>query len=161
MSRRADLEPPKTHRSPRRSSDRGLVLAIGAIAIGLAGCGGGAEREPQPAVSSEQRSVLDTVDRLSEASRRGDGREICQRIFTRRLAESVSTSAKSTCTRAVRRSLPPRESSFAAGRDIRVDGDRAQANVVEPNGEVSRLYLVRQAGDWRIDRVEPAPRRGR
>ncbi len=44
------------------------VLAFAVAALGA--CGGGSEKKPSPAVSAQQRGVLDTVDRLQVASRR-------------------------------------------------------------------------------------------
>ena len=45
------------------------------------------------------------------------------------------------------------DAEISVGRDIKVTGDHAIALVREQNGNVSKLSLVRQSAQWRIDRV--------
>lgn len=129
-----------------------LVLTI---ASAFAGCGGDEKADRAPAVSTEQRGVLETVAELQTASRRGDGGRICSQIFTRRLSQSVAAASDTSCAQEVRRDLFSPDTSLSVGRDIRLRGDRAAATVTEGNGKVSVLELRRQAGEWRIDRVRP------
>lgn len=99
--------------------------------------------------------MIDTIDDLQAASRRGDGDRICGEIFTKRLAERVASAADTSCAREARRNLFSPDTSIAIGRDIRVEGDRATVDVTEQDGKVSELSLVKQAGDWRIDSLKP------
>ena len=48
------------------------------------------------------------------------------------------------------------DAEISVGRDIKVTGDRGTAVVREQNGNVSKLSLVRQSAQWRIDGVTPA-----
>lgn len=140
-------------RSPRVSL---IVLALGAA---LTGCGGSdtsstTTATAPPAASSEQRGILDTVDALQAASRKGDSRTICRTLFTRSLVRSIEKAAKGSCARAVRKSFSPGE-SISVSRDVQVTGDRGSAMIREQNGNVSTLYFVKQADRWQIDRVQP------
>ena len=131
------------------------VLAFAVAALGA--CGGGSEKKPSPAVSAQQRGVLDTVDRLQVASRRGDGEQICTEIFTTELARSVEAKSKTSCAKEVKQKLFSPQAELALGRDVRFSGDRAVATVMEQTGKVSTLNLVKQGGAWRIDGVKPGP----
>jgi hypothetical protein len=132
-----------------------IVLALGTTLTGCGGSGGGsATTSTAPAPSSEQRAILETVDALQTASRKGDGRTICRTLFTRSLVRSIEKAAKGSCAREVRKSFSPGE-SISVSRNIRVTGDRASTIIREQNGNVSALYFVRQGTSWRIDRVQP------
>jgi hypothetical protein len=128
-------------------------------ALALAGCGGQDEPSAAPdakaPVQSDQRAILDTIDALQSAGRRGDGRTICERLFTVRLARSVQAAAKRSCAEEVRGSLGSPSEAISVRRDIRIAKGTASATISEQNGAVSTLHLVEQAGRWRIDRVLP------
>ncbi|MBA3370217.1 MAG: hypothetical protein H0T96_02000 [Thermoleophilaceae bacterium] len=128
-----------------------------AIAATLGACGSGSEKKAPPAVSAQQRGVLDTVDSLQAASRRGDGQQICTEIFTTRLARSIEAASKTTCAKEVKEKLFSRQAELALGRDVQFKGGRAVATVREQTGKISTLMLVQQAGAWRIDAVKPGP----
>lgn len=136
-----------------------LNCAILAAAVVLAGCGGAdkpsAGSQATPGVSGDQRGVLETVDALQTASRKGDGKTICSQIFTRALAASVEKAAKRSCPQEVRQRLFDPNAEISVGRDIHVKGSAATTVIREQNGHVSKLYLVKQGGRWRIDRVVP------
>ena len=132
-----------------------LILAL----AGLAGCGGsddsGAGSAPTKTVQTAERGVLDTIDALQTASRKGDGHAICQKVFTRKLAHSIRASAKRSCAAEVRERLFVPEQSIAVERGIRVTGITASAVIREQNNNLSTLHLLKRAGRWRIDRVTP------
>ena len=136
------------------------LLAL-TLAATLAGCGGDTGSKSPPALQPQQASVIATIDRLQAAARRGEGERICAQIFTRRLAESIEGAARGSCARTIGRSLFSPNMTLTVGRSIRLDGNRAVANVSEQDGTVSTLSLVEQGGDWRIDSVTPAHRGGR
>ena len=143
---------------------RSLMLAFFALTVGatLGGCGGDSQKKPPPpAITAQQRGVLETVDSLQTASRRGDGERICREIFTPKLAASVKAAARTSCAQEVRANLFSPQTSLTVGRDIRAGGTRAAARVVDQNGKVSTLFLVQEAGKWRIDRVKPGGPVGR
>jgi hypothetical protein len=133
-------------------------LAVFLAAITLTGCGGsdkGSAAKPKtPAtVSGDQRSILGTVDALQTASRKGDARSICADIFTAQLVHSIATAAKRSCVKEVTRTLVSPDAEISLGRDIQVTGARATATIRERNSNVSKLFLLKQDGRWRIDRV--------
>ena len=140
-----------------------LVVAMLTVAFAAtAGACGGSDAKnkattpkPATAASSGQRSVVATIDELQQAAQQGNARKICGEIFTRKLARSIRAAAKRSCAVEVReRLLTPRE-RISVGRDIRVSGDHATAVIREQNGNTSTLFLVKQGGRWKIERLRP------
>lgn len=137
---------------------RGLAVVTAVAA--LAGCGSSdkaspAAPKPAPAISGSARGVLATVDALQTASRKGDGRAVCVDLFTPQLVKSVEAAAKRSCAKEVRKRMFAPDAEISVGRDIKVTGDRGTAVVREQNGNISKLSLVRQSAQWRIDGVTP------
>ena len=137
---------------------RGLAVVTAVAAF--AGCGSSeksapAAPKPSQAITGSERGILATVDALQSASRKGDGRAVCVDLFTPQLAKSVETSAKQSCAKEVRKRMFAPDAEISVGRDIKVTGARASAVVREQNGNISRLSLVRQSTQWRIDGVIP------
>jgi hypothetical protein len=94
---------------------------------------------------------------LQAASRDGDGDRICNQIFTPKLADSVTSAAKSgSCSKEVRENLyDPRVRLVV--EDVALDNPTtATAIVKEVNGKTSKVSLVKQGGEWRIRSVAPA-----
>ena len=134
------------------------ALAVLAMSIPLAGCGGSdpetpAKQAAPTTVSGDQRGILGTVEALQKASRSGDGKGICTDIFTAQLVRSIETSAKRSCVKEVSDTLVSPDAAISVGRDIEVAGARATATIREQNSNVSKLFLLKQDGEWRIDRV--------
>ena len=127
--------------------------------LALAGCGGSDDEPPsaqeRSTVSGDQRNVLATVDALQSASRDGDGKRVCDDLFSRALVQSVEAAAGQSCAREVRERLFSPDAAISVGRDIKVAGSRGTAVVHEQNGNVSKLSFVKQNARWRIDRVTP------
>ncbi len=134
---------------------RGLATFL--VVAALPGCGGddGAQSSTQPAVAADQRGVLETIDALQNASRRGAGGEICDDVFTSQLVQSIERASTRSCPTEVRTRLFRQDASISVQRGIEVKGNRATAVIREPNGDVSTLHMLKQAGRWRIDRVTP------
>jgi hypothetical protein len=135
-------------------------LAVLTTLATLVGCGGDEddsrpEQRPSTTVSGEQRGILDTVDALQTASRNGDGEAICDDVFTPQLVQSIESAAKRSCGEEVREQLFTPNAEISLQRDIMVSGNQATATIREQNGNVSKLFLVKQGGQWRIDRLEP------
>jgi len=134
------------------------ALAVLAVSILLAGCGDSdketpTERKAPTTVSGDQRGILGTVEALQTASRNDDGQGICTDIFTAQLVRSIETTAKRSCVKEVSDTLVSPDAAISVGRDIEVTGSRATATIREQNSNVSKLFLLKQAGQWRIDRV--------
>ena len=137
---------------------RGLAVVTAVVA--LAGCGSSDKASPPaptpaPAISGSARGILATVDALQTASRKGDGRAVCVDLFTPQLVKSVEAAAKRSCAKEVRKRMFAPDAEISVGRDIKVTGDRGTAVVREQNGNISKLSLVRQSAQWRIDGVTP------
>jgi hypothetical protein len=134
------------------------VLAVLATSVPLAGCGGSdpeapGEQKPDTTVSGDQRGILGTVEALQTASRANDGKGICTDIFTAQLVRSIETTAKRSCVKEVSDTLVSPKAAISVGRDIEVSGVHATATIREQNNNVSKLFLLKQDGKWRIDRV--------
>lgn len=133
------------------------ALAVLALSLPLTACGGSDEERPAkkaaPAVSGDQRGILGTVEALQTASRNNDGRGICADIFTPQLVRSIEKTAKRSCVEEVSDTLVSPDAAISLGRDIKVTGLSATATISEQNDDVSTLFLLKQDGEWRINRV--------
>jgi hypothetical protein len=147
----------KGHRMQRLHAVPSLAVVTAVAA--LVGCGSSDKKSPaapkSTPVSGDQRGILTTVDALQTASRKGDGKTICEDIFTPKLVKSIEKAAKHSCTREVKQNLFAPDAKISVSRDIKVTGRRGTAVVREQNGNVSRLSLVKRTGKWRIDSVTP------
>ena len=130
-----------------RIKTAGLLLALVAV-VPLGGCFGGGDD------SSDRDAVDQVLSDLQSASQEGDGARICDEIFTPKLAALVSRSAKSgNCATEVKAKLFSPEAKIDV-QDINVpDESNATATVKEANGNVSKVFLVKQDGQWRIRSV--------
>lgn len=95
------------------------------------------------------------MDALQTANRKGDGRTICGKLFTPQLVKTVEKAAKRSCPTEVRKRLFAPDAEMSVSRDVKVVGNQSTAVIREQNGNVSKLTLVKQSGQWRIDRVTP------
>jgi len=138
-------------------------LAAGAAvaaAMVFGGCGGGdSGNEPTVAekTAADQTAVRQVLSDLQTASRAGDGKRICTQIFTPKLANSVTTSAKSgSCAKEVRAKLFSTKADIAVQNVDVTDAANATATVKEAIGNTSTVFLVKQSGRWRIRSVQAA-----
>jgi hypothetical protein len=132
-----------------RMKTAGLLLALTVVAP-LGGCFGGDD-------GSDSDAVNQVLTDLQSASRDGDGSRICDEIFTPKLAASVSRNAKSgNCAKEVKAKLFSPEAEIDVEKIDLPDDSSATATVKEANGNVSKVYLVKQDGQWRIRGVTPA-----
>ena len=133
-----------------RIKTAGLLLALAAVAP-LSGCLIGGDD------SSDRDAVDQVLSDLQAASQEGDGTRICDEIFTPKLAALVSRSAKSgKCATEVKAKLfSPKANIDVENIDV-PDESNATATVKEANGNVSKVFLVKQGGQWRIRSVTPA-----
>jgi hypothetical protein len=133
-----------------RMKTAGLLLALVAVAP-LGGCFGGDDD------SSDRDAVDQVLSDLQTASQDGDGTRICDEIFTPKLAALVSRSSKSgECATEVKAKLFSPNAKIAVENIDVPDESNATATVKEANGNVSKVFLVKQDGQWRIRSVTPA-----
>jgi hypothetical protein len=132
-----------------------LAVGLACTAV-LAGCGSSDEKKNPPA-DPERVAVARVLADLQAASRAGDGKRVCNAIFTVKLADSITRSSKSgSCAKEVRRNLFSPQTRLLVKRvDVSGPAD-ASAIVAEQNGNTSKVFLVKQAGKWRIRGVQPA-----
>ena len=132
----------------------GIGLAVAAIAIGaLPGCGLGGD----DGGGSDRDAVEQVMSDLESASRDGDGSRICEEIFTPKLSSSVTRSSSSgSCASEVKANMFSPDTQIEVESISVPDGSSATAMVKESNGNVSRVFLVKQGDEWRIRGVTPA-----
>ena len=118
-----------------------LVVAVVAAAL-LVGRGLGGDDSS----SSDQDAVRQVMSDLQTASRDGDGQRICNEIFTPKLSNSVTRSVG----RAAAAPAEVKAKLFSPQTQIEVetiavpDESNATAIVKEANGNVSKVFLVKQ-----------------
>ena len=138
------------------------AIAVTTAAVALAGCGSDSGAKKTPAVdtaskTADNTAVKQVMSDLQTASRAGDGKRICTQIFTPKLANSVTTSAKSgSCAKEVRKKLFSPKAQIAIQNIDLPNAANATAVIKEANGNTSTVSLVKQSGRWRIRGVGPA-----
>ena len=141
------------------------LAALALLTAALAGCGSGSSdssTEKKPAVdpantAADNTAVKQVMSDLQTASRAGDGKRICTQIFTPKLANSVTTAAKSgSCAKEVKNKLFSRKAKIAVQNVDVPNAANATAVIKEANGNTSTVFLVKQSGRWRIRSVEAA-----
>jgi hypothetical protein len=131
-----------------------LILCLAAV---QGGCGGDHAKKPPPAVDRQRAAVTQVLADLQAASRAGDGKRICNAIFTVKLANSITRASKSgSCEKEVGRNLFSPRTRLTIKRVDFTDEADATAIVTEQNGNTSKVFLIKQAGQWRIRGVQPA-----
>jgi hypothetical protein len=141
------------------------LAALAVVTAALAGCGSGSSdtgSKKTPAVdpankAADNTAVKQVMADLQTASRAGDGKRICTQIFTPKLANSVTTSAKSgSCAKEVKKKLFSRKAQIAVQNVDVPNAANATAVIKEANGNTSNVFLVKQSGRWRIRSVQAA-----
>ena len=139
------------------------LTALAVLTVALAGCGSGSkdtsgdQKTDAANKATDNTAVKQVMTDLQSASRAGDGKRICTQIFTPKLANSVTTSAKSgSCAREVRKNLFSRNAQIAVQNIDLPNAVNATAVIKEANGSTSTVFLVKQSGRWRIRSVAPA-----
>jgi len=129
------------------------MLGVAAVAA-LGGCGGNSASDQK---KSDEQAVQQVMADLQSASRAGDGERICTQIFTPKLADSVTKSAKSgSCATEVKSKLFSPKTAITVENVTVPDPANATATVKEQNGNRSTVFLVKQSGRWRVRSVQPA-----
>ena len=150
------------HRRGRSAVAAAAVVTVAAL---LAGCGGSTGEDQKKAAAgnaaadkaANNTAVKQVMTDLETASRTGDGKRICTQIFTPKLANAVTTSAKSgSCAKEVRKKLFSRKAKIAVQNVDLPNAANATAVIKEASGNTSTVFLVKQSGRWRIRSVGPA-----
>lgn len=131
-----------------------IVVSLTALAA-IVGCGGDSGSD-KAAGQDQENAVRFVMADLQAASRDGDGERICNRIFTPKLADSVTAASESgSCAKEVETALFSPQVRIVV-EDVNVaDPTNATALVREQNGKSSRVLLAKQGGEWRVRSVEP------
>ncbi len=136
-------------------------LAAVTALVALAGCGGssggGSGGGGGGGGGDQEGAVRGVMADLQAASREGNGNRICNQIFTPKLADSVTSSAKSgSCAKEVKAKVFSPKAEITV-EDVTVsDAANAEATIKEQNGKTSNVFLIKQSGQWRIRSVKPA-----
>jgi hypothetical protein len=134
------------------------VLVVGAVGLAalFAGCGG-SDAKQQDTTAADKAAVTEVLGQLQQASVAGDGKRICTQIFTPKLADSVTKSAKSgSCAKEVKAKLFSPKTRLTVQNVVVSDAANATATIKEANDNTSTVFFVRQSGRWRIRSVQPA-----
>lgn len=133
----------------------GMAVTVSVGAVALTGCGD--SHDSSNGRAADEASVRQVLSQLQQASVAGDGNRICTQIFTPKLADSVTKSAKSgSCPKEVRKKLFSATTRLTV-QDVNVtDPANATATVKEASGNTSTIFVVRQSGRWRIRSIQPA-----
>ena len=134
---------------------RSRTIGIGAVAAAtaLAGCGGSSVGPNAKNFSGEQRKAAQVIDDLASASRAGDTKKICTKIFTPQFAVAVARRNKTTCQARVQRVLVSKSEKITI-LQLAVQTPNGLASVREQTGKVSRLTLLKQNGVWHVDGIQ-------
>lgn len=149
------------HAHPPRTPSRWIAGSIIATAMALiaAGCGSSDKSQTTTAAAQDRvkTQINDVIGRLQQASVGGDGKQICNDIFTPKLADSVGSSSKSgSCAKEVKANLFSPTTRITVQGVTVVDAANAVATIKEQNGNVSKVFMVLQSDLWRIRAVQPA-----
>ena len=136
------------------NGERGPVAAKTAVAFALCcaalvGACGGDDDEGE---SDDQVAVAAVVEELESASKEGDGQKICDELFTENLAISVQRASGKSCAEEVSDNVAADDASFEI-ENLQVNGDNANAQLVDQRDERSDVLFQRENGEWRIARI--------
>lgn len=135
-----------------------LAALLAGTALALGACGGSddsPDRATDALRQAETASIRGVLAELQSASVSGDGHRICAKVFTPKLSALIASTAGS-CAREVRTKLFSPDARLTVKTvDVTAVSD-ATATVKEANGNLSRIFFVKQAGRWRIRSVQAA-----
>ena len=131
---------------------RKTTMALLAVCVAAAGCGGGAEGPNEKRFDGESKHVAAVIDRLQDYARDSDGPRICSELLTPQLSRYIARSFDTSCQRRVNDQLGD-EATTITIRRVRVEGPLASATVTESNSNVTGIAFVKRDGHWRISRI--------
>jgi hypothetical protein len=131
---------------------RKTTVALLAVCVAVAGCGGGDEGPNEKRFDGESKHVAAVIDRLQDYARESDGPKICSELLTPQLSRYIARSFDTSCQRRVNEQLGDDGTTITVRR-LRVEGPLASATVTESNRNVSGIAFVKRDGHWRISRI--------
>ena len=135
----------------------GVLLATGLMAVASVGCGDSDDDKQKETKADNEAAVRKVLGQLQQSTVAGDGQRICTQIFTPKLANSITRSAKSgSCAKEVKAKLFSPQARLTVQNVNVTDAANATATIKEANGNTSTVFFVRQSGRWRIRSVQPA-----
>lgn len=136
----------------RRPRERRALAAAGCCAIALAACGGDGEGANAERFEGEEKAVAAVVDQLTDASRDSNGDRICNDLFAAKLEASVARASKRTCGDELSDNVGSAKADFRV-EEVTVEGELAEAAVVDERKRRSQLTFQRVEDEWRITSI--------
>lgn len=131
-----------------------LAALATAAALGLGACTASSSSEDSSGdFKGEERRVAEVVEDLQEAGRKRDADEICQKLLTRSLVESITQASGDSCSDAMDDVLGDVDATELQVEDVTISGRTASAKVRGEGGDDERrdtLTLTREGSGWRI-----------
>jgi hypothetical protein len=127
---------------------RPISALLAVLALALAGCGAG--QTPSEDFSGAEADVAEVVEELQQAAQEDEVSRICSDILSAGLARRLGDD----CQKTVEAAIDDTDVFEVTAESVRITGDRARVRVeTGRDGErKEQLELVREGGDWRIDR---------
>jgi hypothetical protein len=127
---------------------RRTVAMVAVLALSLGACGT-TETADQPDFNDQQQQVVEVVDNLAQAGRRGDADQICTDILAKRLIDELKA-AGGECVTEMDRAIKDANDYDLQVRSVKITGDNATAQVRQgDDGEVATFSFVREGGVWK------------
>jgi hypothetical protein len=141
-----------------RSNRIGFIALVAAFALAVAGCGGsdgggsGGSKGTTGRTSPDTEGALLTVLSYGRAARAS---EVCPLLSAAYAAKIGGGDAK-TCATTGTATLCPCESTPLETNSVTVAGNTATAKITRPRtGKTQTITLVREGGEWKIDKLDP------
>ena len=128
-----------------------VTLPLICAMLALAACGGGGGADSAGEFEGAERDVARAIEDLEEAGQEDEPRRICQALLARAVVDKIERSG-GECVEAVDKALDQADTFALTVKSVRVDGDRARAEVEAGAEEekVSTVELVRENDAWRV-----------
>jgi Domain of unknown function (DUF4878) len=136
---------------------RSALLGAALVTLVFAGgCGGATNAPTSGGDADDEGAIRNVVGNFQNASRKGDGGDICTQIFTPKLADTITNSSKSgSCAKEVRSNVFSSKTTYDVEAVEVMDQANAKATVKEQNGKTTNFFFVKQGGEWRIRSITP------
>lgn len=130
-----------------------VCASLGIVgALGITGCGGHNNDASTANADTSSAQITRVVDDLGQAARAGDGKRICDDIFSKALRDNVQRASRSTCAEAVRAKIASPHTAYTV-RSVRATNTAARVVVVDDARRSASLLLTRDSDSWRIASV--------
>jgi hypothetical protein len=129
------------------------VVALGLLAVLLAGCGASAPRDSAKKFKGDQQKVAAVIESLETAARDNKPNDVCGKLFTAgrlKLLEQQGTN----CKTGVKEAFSDADTLDLTVKSVAITGTSAVATIVSGTGskqETDKLDLLRSGTTWQID----------